>query len=226
MTVEPLVLLAGPTALGLAQRLTASGYATVDWLCAGVTANAASQGKEPVAAVLGAGQAALIPDLRTRFRRMPIFLDLVEDTVEARAQCLCLGADDFWVSAEPPSDLLLRLRLHRSLQQRAGLHPTLLQFEDLRLDPSTREVHRAGRRIALTEREHALLLVFLQRPGHVFTRDDLLQAVWREETATSSNVVEVYVRYLRQKLEAEDQSRLLHTVRGRGYCLGAERAGA
>ena len=52
------------------------------------------------------------------------------------------------------------------------------------------------------------------------------QAVWREETATSSNVVEVYVRYLRQKLEAEDQSRLLHTVRGRGYCLGAERAGA
>ena len=80
MTVEPLVLLAGPTALGLAQRLTASGYATVDWLCAGVTANAASQGEEPVAAVLGAGQAALIPDLRTRFRRMPIFLDLVEDT--------------------------------------------------------------------------------------------------------------------------------------------------
>ena len=61
---------------------------------------------------------------------------------------------------------------------------------------------------------------------HADRADDLLQAVWREETATSSNVVEVYVRYLRQKLEAEDQGRLLHTVRGRGYCLGAERAGA
>ena len=72
---------------------------------------------------------------------------------------------------------------------------------------------------------HALLLVFLQRPGTFSPVSDLLQAVWREETATSSNVVEVYVRYLRQKLEAEDQSRLLHTVRGRGYCLGAERAG-
>ena len=70
------------------------------------------------------------------------------------------------------------------------------------------------------------MLVFLQQPGRVFSRDELLRLVWRDETSISSNVVEVYVRYVRQKLEASGHSRLLYTVRGRGYCLGAERSGA
>ena len=226
MTAEPLLLLAGPAALALAQRLTASGYSTVDWLSAGVTASAATQGQEPSAAILDATQSALIADLRRRFGSMPILLDLVNDSVEARAGCLCLGADDFWLSTGPPSDLLLRLRLHRSLHSRNGGQSNCLQFEDLRLDPLTRAVHRAGRPIALTAREFALMLVFLQQPGRVFSRDELLRLVWRDETSTSSNVVEVYVRYVRQKLEASGHSRLLHTVRGRGYCLGAERSGA
>ncbi|MGB1776708.1 MAG: winged helix-turn-helix transcriptional regulator [Synechococcus sp.] len=226
MTAEPLVLLAGSAALAVSQRLSVSGYLTVDWLSAGVTASVATRGQEPTAAILGAEQAALIGDLRQRFGAMPVLLDLVTDSVEARARCLCLGADDFWLSSAAPSDLLLRLRLHRSLCSRAGGQSSRLQFEDLCLDALNRSVHRAGRPIALTSREYALLEVFLQQPGQVFSRDQLLRLVWKGERASSgSNVVEVYVRYVRQKLEANGASRLLHTVRGRGYCLGAERAG-
>jgi len=226
MTAEPLLLLVGPAALALTQRLSVSGYVTVDWLSAGVTASVATCGQEPVAAILGADQAALIGDLRQRFGAMPLLLDLETDSVDARARCLCLGADDFWLSSAAPSDLLLRLRLHRALRSRDGGRSSCLQFEDLRLDALSRAVHRAGRPIALTSREYALLEVFLQQPGRVLSRDQLHRVVWKGEGASSSNVVEVYVRYVRQKLESNGESRLLHTVRGRGYCLGAERSGA
>lgn len=226
MTAEPLLLLAGPAALALSQRLSVSGYVTVDWLSAGVAASVATRGQEPIAAILGADQAALIGDLRQRFGAMPLLLDLVTDSVDARARCLCLGADDFWLSSAAPSDLLLRLRLHHSMRSRDAGRSSCLQFEDLRLDSLTRAVHRAGRPIALTSREYALLEVFLQQPGRVLSRDQLLRIVWKGEGASNSNVVEVYVRYVRQKLESNGESRLLHTVRGRGYCLGAERPGA
>ena len=226
MTAEPLLLLVGPAALALTQRLSVSGYVTVDWLSAGVTASVATCGQEPVAAILGADQAALIGDLRQRFGAMPLLLDLETDSVDARARCLCLGADDFWLSSAAPSDLLLRLRLHRALRTRDGGRSSCLQVEDLRLDALSRAVHRAGRPIALTSREYALLEVFLQQPGRVLSRDQLHRVVWKGEGASSSNVVEVYVRYVRQKLESNGESRLLHTVRGRGYCLGAERTGA
>jgi DNA-binding response OmpR family regulator len=172
-----------------------------------------------VAAVLAADQAALIQDLRNRFGAMPILLDLERDSVEARSACLGTGADDFWLSEIGTSDLLLRLRLHRTIQQRLGQRPALLQFDDLSVDPTTRTVRRGGRVVALTAREFMLLQVLLRRRGQVLSRDLLLQEVWQGERS-SSNVVEVYVRYLRQKLEAGGERRLLHTVRGRGYCFG------
>ena len=219
MTADPLLLLVGASAVALAPRLAASGYSTVDWLSAGVASSTVQVGEEPLAAVLAADQAAKVRDLRQRFRGMPILLDLKQDSVDARAACLCAGADDFWLSSIGPSDLLLRLRLHRTVQARLGQRPTLLELGDLSLDPATRQVRRAGRTVALTAREFALLLVLMRSPGQVFSREQLLQEVWRDERA-SSNVVEVYVRYLRQKLEAEGESRLLLTVRGRGYSLG------
>ena len=219
MTSDPLLLLAGPAAVALAPRLTASGYTTVDWLSAGVASSRAQAGQEPVAAILAADQRPLISDLRLRFGGMPILLDLERDSVEARASCLGTGADDFWLSEFGPSDLLLRLRLHRTIQQRSGQRPMLLQLEDLSVDPTSRTVRRGGREVALTAREFMLLQVLLQRRGQVLSRDVLLQEVWQGERS-SSNVVEVYVRYLRQKLEAGGERRLLHTVRGRGYCFG------
>ncbi len=203
MNADPLLLLAGPSAVSLAPRLAASGYATLDWLSAGPSAHAPEPGESPVAAV----------------RAMPILLDLERDSVEARAACLGTGADDFWLSEIGPSDLLLRLRLHRTIQQRSGQRPALLELDDLSVDPTNRTVRRGDRVVALTAREFMLLQVLLRRRGQVLSRELLLQEVWQGERS-SSNVVEVYVRYLRQKLEAGGERRLLHTVRGRGYCLG------
>ena len=219
MSTEPLLLLAGTSAVALAPRLSASGYTTVDWLSAGVTSSCGVAGDEPLAAVLGADQIDRIAELRKRFGAMTILLDLEQDSVEARANSLRCGADDFWLSGLGPSDLLLRLRLHRTIQAREGRRPQQLQLQDLSLDPVTRQVRRAGRELALTAREYALLVVMMKRPGHVFSREQLMREVWNDETA-NSNVVEVYVRYLRQKLEGQGQSRLLLTVRGRGYSLG------
>ena len=211
MSVEPLLLLSGASALALAPRLSASGYATVDWPNA--------DGAEPMAAVLAADQAPLIRDLRQRFGSMPILLDLEQDSVTARAQALRCGADDFWLSGVGTSDLLLRLRLHRTIQMREGRRPLQLQYQDISLDPATRQVRRAGRELGLTAREYALLLVMIKRPGHVFSREQLLREVWNDQRS-NSNVVAVYVRYIRQKLEGEGQSRVLLTVRGKGYSLG------
>ena len=219
MNADPLLLLAGASAVSLAPRLAASGYATLDWFSAGPSAHAPEPGESPVAAVLAADQAALIQDLRSRFGAMPILLDLERDSVEARAACLGTGADDFWLSEIGPSDLLLRLRLHRTIQHRSGQRPVLLQLDDLSVDPTNRTVRRGERVVALTAREFMLLQVLLRRRGQVLSRELLLQEVWQGERS-SSNVVEVYVRYLRQKLEAGGERRLLHTVRGRGYCLG------
>ena len=220
MTVEPLLLLVGHDAVALATRLNASGYATVDWLSAGVASSRAQVGDEPAAAILSADQVPLIGDLRQRFGPMPILLDLQQDSVQARSACLRSGADDFWLSTIGPSDLLMRLRLHRTIQDRIGHRPALLTVEDLSLDPINRQVRRGARPIALTAREYALLVVLIRDSGRVFSRDELLQQVWQDERAGSSNVVEVYVRYLRQKLEEGGESRLLHTVRGLGYRLG------
>ena len=219
MSTEPLVMLAGTSAVALAPRLSASGYTTVDWLSAGVTSSCGVAGNEPLAAVLAADQVDRIAELRQRFGAMTILLDLEQDSVEARANALRCGADDFWLSGLGPSDLLLRLRLHRTIQAREGRRPQQLQLQDLSLDPVTRQVRRAGRVLGLTDREYALLVVMMKRPGHVFSREQLMREVWNDETA-NSNVVEVYVRYLRQKLEGQGQSRLLLTVRGRGYSLG------
>ena len=224
MTSDSLLLLVGSDAVALAPRLTASGYLTVDWLASGVASHAVRGGDQPVAAILAADQSAWITDLRQRFDAMPILLDLREDSIAARSACLQSGADDFWLSTVGASDLLLRLRLHRTFARRSVNRPAVLQLDDLRLDPMERQVRRGSRRIDLTAREYDLLLVLMREQGRVLSRDELMQEVWQDEQRASSNVVEVYVRYLRQKLEDNGEHRLLITVRGRGYCLGPERS--
>ena len=219
---EALLLLVGGSAVVLAPCLSALGYSAVDLTNLAVADWDGLKKQGPVAAVLAADQRHRIALLRHRFAGLPLLLDLVVDSVDARAEFLQTGADDFWLSGTAPSDLLMRLRLHCTLSQRQPSRPSLLQLknDDLCLDPSTREVWRGGRALDLTTREFMLLLTLLQHQGRVLSRDQLLQQVWQDERASSGNVVEVYVRYLRQKLEAEGEGRLLHTVRGRGYCLG------
>ena len=219
---EALLLLVGSSAAALAPRLSASGYSTLDLTNLVLTDWAALKNQGPVAAVFAADQRHRIAEFRHRLSGLPLLLALVDDSVDARAEFLHSGADDFWLSGSAPSDLLMRLRLHCTLSQRQPSRPSLLQLknDDLCLDPSTREVWRGGRALDLTTREFMLLLTLLQHQGRVLSRDQLLQQVWHDERASSGNVVEVYVRYVRQKLEAEGEGRLLHTVRGRGYCLG------
>ena len=123
------------------------------------------------------------------------------------------GADDFWLSGSAPSDLLMRLRLLNILSQRNPSRPSLLRLnnEDLCLDLSTHEVWRGERSLSRTAWVFMLLLTLLQRQGCVLSRNQFLQQVWEDERASSGNLVEVYVRYLRQKLEAGGEGRLMNT---------------
>lgn len=205
------VWLLGAEAEALGPRLQASGYAL--WQPDG------SGGPGPQVVVLTASEAGRIPELRQRLGATPLLLQVNEDSVAARVHCLSAGADDFWLSSLGPSDLLMRLRLQLSLRSNLVVPTQLLQVGDLSLNPSTREVRRGQRQVALTAREYALLLLLLERRGTVVSRDQILRQVWDDNQATSSNVIEVYVRYLRQKLERDGARRLIHTVRGQGYCL-------
>jgi DNA-binding response OmpR family regulator len=213
---DPLLLLIGPAALAMGERLRASGYTVLDWSSGAATTAAGPV--DPDLALLSAGEGALIPRLRARYGAMPLLLDIGTDTVENRAASLSAGADDFWLSTSPPSELLQRLRLHLQVQARRERRPALLRLGDLSLDPSLRQVRRGGRTVDLTSREYALLHLLLRRSGQVVGRDLILSEVWSDQEA-GSNVIEVYVRYLRQKLEQGGEPRLIHTLRGRGYCL-------
>ena len=210
---EALILLVGTEAEALAARLEASGYA-----CSSEAqlASDAGHGPEatPDAVLLSADQAGRIEALRQRWGTIPLLLD-----VEARIHCLSSGADDFWLSSMGPSDLLMRLRLHLDLTRRANVPAQLLQVGDLVVNPSTRQVKRGPRPVGLTAREYQLLLLLLERKGTVVSRELILRQVWNDDQATTSNVIEVYVRYLRQKLEEGSERRLIHTIRGQGYCL-------
>lgn len=218
MTTGLLVLLVGQRAVALAARLEASGYQSLAW-SAGAAAAMPARGEAPVAAILASDQVVRIPDLRARFGAMPILLDVETDSIEAREACLSSGADDFWLSSLGTSDLLQRLRLHRRIQARSGQQPSLLQVADLSVDPTCRQVRRGSRPVALTAREYALLMALFDHRGDVLSREQILREVWNDDQGTSSNVIEVYVRYLRQKLEEGGEKRLIHTIRGRGYCL-------
>lgn len=208
---RPLVLLLGQEALALADRLLASGYQS--------HAGLAGTSDAPAAALVGADAIDQVASLRDRFGSMPILIGVSEDTIEAREACFSCGADDFWFTTSGASDLLQRLRLHLAIQERSQMRRPLLTVGDLSVDISCRQVRRGQRPIALTAREYALLMLLMEERGTVVGRDRILREVWNDEQGASSNVIEVYVRYLRQKLEEGGDSRLIHTIRGRGYCL-------
>jgi len=210
--VPAVVLLVGPEAAGLAPRLEVSGYRALVQ---------ESEEDLPAAVILSPGWEQRIPELRHRLGARPLLLGITSDTVESRSHCLEWGADDFWLPSLGTSDLLTRLRLHLGLAQRQAPTPmsTLLKLADLRIDPVACQGWRGQRQLSLTAREYQLLLLLLRHRGSVLSRERILEEIWADQGGGSSNVIEVYVRYLRQKLEQEGESRLIHTVRGRGYCL-------
>ena len=153
----------------------------------------------------------------------PIIMLTARDGVEDRIRGLDEGADDYLTKPFSLAELLARVR---ALVRRGPVErPVVLSAGDLRLDPATREVWRADREIELSAREFGLLEAFMRRPGHVLSQTQLLDAAWDLGYRQNSNVVEVYVRYLREKIDRPFGVTSLETVRGIGYRLRRDGGG-
>ncbi len=155
--------------------------------------------------------------LRSTGDRVPIILLTAKDEVSDRVAGLDSGADDYIVKPFSIEELLARVRAN--LRRTQEEDTDLLQFLDLRLNRATREVYRGDRFIELTAKEFDLLEYLIAHPRQVLTRDQILERVWGYDFMGDSNIIEVYIRYLRLKLEAEKEQRLIQTVRGVGYVL-------
>jgi two-component system copper resistance phosphate regulon response regulator CusR len=162
----------------------------------------------------------VLRSLRDRRIQPPVLLLTARDSVSDRVTGLDLGADDYLTKPFAFEEFLARVRalLRRGQGQRAPV----LRLADLTLDPATRRVARGGRRIDLTTREYALLECFLRNAGRVLTRPVLAEHVWGLDFDPESNIIDVYVGYLRRKIDEDAEPRLLHTIRGAGYVMKAE----
>ncbi len=148
---------------------------------------------------------------------VPVLLLTARDAIEDRVRGLETGADDYLVKPFAFAELLARVRV--LLRRRQGDAPPLLRYGDLEMDTAGRTARRGGRTIALTTTEYELLDLLLRHPRQVLNRDQLLDGVWGRDAAVDPHVLEVYIGYLRQKMEAAGESRLIQTVRGAGYVL-------
>ncbi|KJH72779.1 response regulator transcription factor [Aliterella atlantica] len=155
--------------------------------------------------------------LRTTGDKVPIILLTAKDEVSDRVAGLDAGADDYLVKPFSIEELLARIRAR--LRQLQEVDVDILEFADLSLNRRTRQVFRGKRLIELTAKEFDLLEYLLMHPQQVITRDRILQQVWGYDFMGDSNVIEVYIRYLRLKLEATGDARLIQTVRSVGYVL-------
>jgi len=155
--------------------------------------------------------------LRDSFNRVPIILLTAKDEVSDRVSGLDAGADDYIVKPFSLEEFLARVRANIRRTQEPD--PDVLKFDDLSLNRSTREVFRGSRAIELTAKEFDLLEYLMRHPRQVLTRDQILEKVWGYDFMGDSNIIEVYVRYLRLKLEAEKEPRLIQTVRSVGYVI-------
>ena len=157
--------------------------------------------------------------LRGRGDRTPILVLTARDGVADRIAGLDAGADDYLVKPFDLDELLARLRalLRRSYPE----DDVVLRFADLSMDTAAHRVLRGDRVVELSRTEYALLEVLLRNAGHALPRETITERVWGRDFGPTSNSLQVYVRYLRRKLEAGGEARLVHTVRGIGYRLGA-----
>jgi two-component system response regulator MprA len=159
--------------------------------------------------------------LRSAGEDLPVLLLTARDAVPDRVAGLDAGADDYLPKPFALEELLARLRalLRRTQGELSESVNSPLTFADLTLDPATREVTRAGQPVRLTRTEFNLLELLMRHPRQVLTRAQILEEVWGYDFPTTANSLEVYVGYLRRKTEADNEIRLIHTVRGVGYSL-------
>ena len=157
-------------------------------------------------------------ELRRRGFRAPVLMLTARDTVSDKVTGLDAGADDYLAKPFDTEELLARVK---ALLRRATLRDddAKLRIADLVLDPISRQVRRGTRDIALTQREYALLEDLMKNADRELTREQITEHVWQQDSEPSTNVVDVYINYLRKKIDTEGLSPLLHTVRGVGYVL-------
>jgi two-component system response regulator MprA len=154
--------------------------------------------------------------LRARGDRTPILMLTARDLIDDRVAGLDAGADDYLVKPFALAELRARLR---ALLRRIAASEERLSYADVVLDLAAARVTRSGREVSLTRTEYLLLELFLRNPGRVLSHSQIFQAVWGYDFGLRSNNLWVYVSYLRTKLEADGEPRILHTVRGLGYVL-------
>jgi len=154
--------------------------------------------------------------LRSLGNRAPVLLMMARDGVDDRVACLEAGADDYFLKPYRTEEFLRLVRLYLQPDSPASER---LRFGDLILDLSTRRALRNGRAIDLTMKEFELLKYLMEHPREVLTREQILENVWGYDFVGESNVIEVYIRYLRLKIEDEGEKRLIQTVRGVGYVM-------
>jgi DNA-binding response OmpR family regulator len=158
--------------------------------------------------------------LRAARNQTPILMLTARDATRDMVEGLNLGADDYLVKPFSFEVLLARLR---AVSRRGPIpQPVTLQVADLSLNPAAREVLRGGRRIALTRTEYGLLELLMKRAGRVVARENLIEAVWGFDTDVRNNTLDAFIRLLREKVDLAGEVKLIHTVRGVGYCLRTE----
>jgi heavy metal response regulator len=162
----------------------------------------------------------VLKKLRERKVPTPVLLLTVRATIEDKVLGLDSGADDYLSKPFAFQELLARIRA--LLRRKAEAGPPLLRIEDLVLDPSRHLVTRGGERIDLTSKEFALLEYFMRNAGRVLSRAMISEHVWDYDFDTDTNVIDVYVNYLRRKIDSGREKKLIHTVRGSGYVLKSE----
>jgi DNA-binding response OmpR family regulator len=162
----------------------------------------------------------VLKTLRAHKVAVPVLILTARDSVPDRVAGLDLGADDYLTKPFAFEEFLARVRA--LLRRRDVARAPVLTIDDLVVDPATRRVTRGERRIELTARQYALLEYFLRNAGRVLSRPMIAQHVWGLGFDAESNVIDVYVGYLRRKIDRDRERRLLHTVRGAGYVLQVE----
>jgi len=204
----------------LKRGLIYEGY-TVDTASNGTEALAKARESEPDLVILDIMMPGIDGiEVCKRIRQVsavPILMLTAKGTVADRVVGLDSGADDYLVKPFAFDELLARMRA--LLRRRQSPDRELLRFNDLSLDTAAREVKRGDEIIELTSQEFDLLELFMRHPRQVLNRDMIYEKVWGYDFGGESNVIEVYVRYLRSKLEASGKPRLIHTIRGVGYVL-------
>ena len=150
----------------------------------------------------------------------PVLILTAQSKVDQKVKVLDAGADDYLTKPFAIDELLARVRV--LLRRGTADAPGVLQVEDLMLNPATREVTRGGQRIDLTVKEYALLEYFMRHTGRVLTRPMISEHVWNQDFDTFTNVIDVYVNYLRNKIDRGRTRKLIHTIRGSGYMLKAD----